>query len=106
MPDVSTFISSLRENKIMLNEDADKEVFRSSEDKISVHNVIALYQISQVYKFSNIRKPPILFIERCFPIVSESQNFIDLDYKCVAEILSSCCLKIDSELEVLNAIVS
>ena len=57
--DVSTFISSLKENKIMFNEDGDKEIYRSIEDKINLRNVIAFYQISQVFKFSNIRKPPI-----------------------------------------------
>ena len=89
----------------MFNEDADKEVYRSIEDKINLRNVTALYQLSQIFKSSNIRKPPIFFIERCFPIVSESQNFFNLDYKCVAKILSSSYLNIDSELEVFNAIV-
>ena len=104
MPNVSTFILSLKENKIMFNE--DKEVYRSIEDKISLQNVLALYQLSQVFKFSNKRKPPIFFIERCFPIVSESQNFLNLDYKCVAKIISSSYLNIDSELEIFNAVVS
>ena len=106
MRDVSTFISSLTENKAMFNEVADKEVYRSIEDKINLHNYTALYQISHVFKFSNTRKPPILFIERCFPIICESQKFLDLDYKYVAKILSSSYLNIDSELEVFNAVVS
>ena len=84
MPDVSTFISSLKEKKIVFNE--DKEIYRSIEDKINFHNVIALYQISQVFKNSNIRKPPILLIERCFPVISESQKILDLDYKYIAKI--------------------
>ena len=105
MPDVSTFISSLKEIKVMLSQDADKEVYSSIEDKISLHNVTALYQLSQVFKFSKLRKSIILFIERCFPIISESPKFLDLDYKYVAKILSSSYLNIDSELEVFNAIV-
>ena len=104
MADVSTFISSLKENKVILDE--DKEVYRSIQDKISFHNVTALYVLSQVFKFSNIRKPPILFIERLFPIVTESQKFLNLDYKYVAKILSSSYLNIDSELEIFNAVVS
>ena len=106
MPDESTFISSLRENKIMLNKDTDKEVYRSIEDKINLHNATTLYQLSQVFNISNIWKPPILIIECCFPIISESQNFLDLDYKYVAKIVSSSCLNVDSELEVFNAIFS
>ena len=81
MPNVSTFILSLKENKIMFNENADKEVYRSIEDKINLHNATALYQLSQVFKFSKLRKSTILFIERFFPIISESQNFLHLDYK-------------------------
>ena len=106
MPDVRTFISSLTEGKVMFNKEADKEVYRIIEDKTSLHNVIALYQLSQVFKSSNKRKSPIFFFERYFPIVSESQNFLYLDYKCVAKIMSSSYLNIDSELEVFNAIVS
>ena len=103
MPDVSTFISSLKEKKIVFNE--DKEIYRSIEDKINFHNVIALYQISQVFKNSNIRKPPILLIERCFPVISESQKILDLDYKYIAKIGSSSYLNIHSELEVFNAVI-
>ena len=106
MQDVSTFISSLEENKILFNKDEDKEVYRSIEDKINLRNVTVLYQISQLFKFSNIRKSPILFIERFFPTICEYQQFLDLDYRCVVKILSSSYLKIDSELEVFNAIVS
>ena len=62
LPDVNTFISSLKENKFVFNENEDKEVYRSIEDKTDFHNIIALYKISQVFKFSNIRKPPTLFI--------------------------------------------
>merc|ERR1712240_1002991 len=90
----------------MFIEDTDKEVYRSIEEKISLYNVIALYQISDLFKTSNIQKPPILFIERCFPIISETQKFLDLDYKYVTKILSSSYLNIDSELEVFNIIVS
>ena len=91
---------------MMLNEDDDNEVYRRIEDKTNFHNVTALYQLSQVFKFSNIRKPPILFIERFFPIICESQKFLDLDYKYVAKIFSSSYLSIDSELEVFNAVAS
>merc|ERR1712240_628900 len=89
----------------MFIEDTDKEVYKGIEEKISLHNVVALYQISDLFKTSNIRKPPILFIERCFPIISETQKFLDLDYEYVVKILSSSYLNIDSELEVFNAIV-
>ena len=90
----------------MLNKDADTEVYRSIEDKINLHNATALYQLSQVFKFSKLRKSTILFIERCFPIISESRNFLHLDYKNVVQIFSSSYLNIDSELEVFNAVVS
>ena len=92
MQDVCTFIASLKDNKVMLNQDADKEVYISIEDKINLHNVAALYQLSHFFKFSKLRKSTILFIERFFPIISESQNFLHLDYKYVVQIFSSSYL--------------
>ena len=46
------------------------------------------------------------FIERCFPIVVDNQNYLHLDFSLVAKILSSSELNIHSEIEVFKAAIT
>ena len=96
----------MKENKILLNGNIEREVFNLIEENLTITNVVCLYYIPQLFNSSKLSKSPKLLIERCFPMIVNSTSFIELDFKHVAKILSSSELNIDSEMEVFNAITS
>ena len=73
------------------------------ENSINVNNSTMFYSISQCFQLSNMSKNSLCFIERCFPMVAESQSFVELDFIHVKELISSSGLNVDSELQVYNA---
>ena len=77
--------------------------FEKIKSKISVQNVATYYQIATFFNLTDIIKLALSYIERCFTIVCETKNFLELDFNMVAKILASSELRIDSELEVLDA---
>ena len=103
---IRDFVTSLKENETVLNEVLEKELYKTVEVKINASNVAALYNFSQLFSSSNVSKPPLQFIERCFPMFVDSTSFLELDFKSVSKILSSSELNIDSEMEVLSAVVA
>ena len=96
----------MKNNKVLLNKDEEKTMFRCIEDKINNKNVAALYNFSELFSSSNASKRLLQFIERSFPTIVDSMSFLELDFKRISKILSSSELNIDSEMEVFNAIVS
>ena len=60
-------------------------------------------QIAKLFNFTELLKHNLCYIERCFTVVCETRNFIELDFTLVAKILASSELCIDSELEVFQA---
>ena len=71
--------------------------------KINLNNSLPLYHLSNIFKPSNSSTVSKLFIERCFPTIAESREFLEFDHISVIKILSSSNLRIDSELQVFNA---
>ena len=65
----------------MLNRVIEKELYKTVEGKIGTKNVAALYNFSQLFSSSNASKPPLQFIERCFPMFIDSISFLELDFK-------------------------
>ena len=76
------------------------------QDKLTVENVVAFYCLVKCYNVATISESSLLYIERCFPIVVETQNFLHLDFINVAKILGSSELNIHSEVEVFNAAIT
>ena len=103
MNDENKIVQSLKTNKIFSNENKEKEISKHFEKKIDVNNAALFYQLSRLFNLPRLSKFCLLFIERCFPMVVESENFLELDYACVKNILLSSELSIDSELEAFNA---
>ena len=62
------------------------------------------YRIACVFKFSELVKLSSSYIQRCFPMVCKTNNFMNLNFAQIAKIISSSELNIDSEMEVINAI--
>ena len=87
----------------MLPEDVGKWYLKILEKKIKFENVAMYYQIAKLYKFCELRKLALRYIERFFTTVCETNNFIELDFYMVTKVLASSDLRIDSELEVLYA---
>ena len=93
----------MRTNTVFLDEVKGNKISAYLETKQNVNNAATFYYISNVFKPSNCSTFSLRFVERCFPMVVESNEFLELDFKSVGKILSSSELNIDSELQVFNA---
>ena len=90
----------------MINKDENLKLFDFIKDKIRKENVLTFYSLAKLYKLDIISESNLLYIERCFPMVVETQNFLHLDINLVAKILSSSELNIHSEVEIFNAAIT
>ena len=86
-----------------MNDDVESQIYKIVEDKMNVTNVAVLFNLSKLYHLSSLTEPALCFIERCFPTIADSQNFLKFDFVAVRKILSGSGLNIDSELQVFNA---
>ena len=87
----------------MLKDDTSNKISDYIKDEIVVDNVATFYQFTQLYKLTSIADITFSYIERCFSMVAETQNFLELDINLVVKILTSSGLSVHSELEVFNA---
>ena len=87
----------------MLNQDEYGEIRSYIEDKININNAAALYRTSVLFNFSYLSKLSLEYMERCFPILADSPNFLQLDFTSLRKLLASDQLHIDTELQVFNA---
>ena len=72
--------------------------------KVRNRNVATFYQIACIFNISELINFSLCYIERCFPIVYEKNNFQNLSFAVIAKVISSSELNIDSEIEVIIAI--
>ena len=91
-------------NKLHLNEKVINRICRYIEDKINIENVLPIYEFAKVFNVPSLQKASFIYIERCFTMIVESQNYLELDYFCVSKILASSELNTTSEHEVYNAV--
>ena len=71
--------------------------------KTNIKNCLVIYYSSKIFKLSILTNASMNLIERCFPLVANCNNLIELDFFSLIKILSSSELNIDSELQVFNA---
>ena len=102
-PKQKNFIESMKISKLFLNDDVENQVYKCIQDKMKLNNTAVLFNLSQLYHLSSLTKPTLCFVERCFPTIADSQNFLEFDFVAVRKLLSSSGLSIDSELQVFNA---
>ena len=81
----------------------DIQAFEGIKERINVQNVATYYQIAKYFNFTELSKLALRYIERCFTVVCETHNFLELDYTLFAKVLGSSNLRLDSELEALKA---
>ena len=96
-------VSNLKMNGLMLDEDKNTNISKCIENKISVQNAITFYQLTKLYKIKCSADIIFNYIERCFPMVAETQNFLEVEFNEFSKILNSSELNIHSELEINNA---
>ena len=90
---------ALKLKKLMLNEDEIPKISDFINNKLTKHNVLTFYSLANLYKLATISETSLMYIERCFLMVVENQNYLHLDFNLVAKLLSSSELNIDSEVE-------
>ena len=92
----------MKTSKILLDEVKETKTCSFMKTKNNKDSVVYFY-ISNIFNLSNLCEDSLSAIERCFPMVVESNNFLELDFISIEKILSSGKLNIDSELQVFNA---
>ena len=93
----------MKTNNILLDKEITNKTSEYIVDKINVQNVTIFYQLAKLNKLTKLAEISPSYIERCFAVVVESDNFLELQFNLVAKILSSSELSIHSELEIINA---
>ena len=83
-----------------MHKDPQIKDFKNIEKKVNFQSVAAYYQIAKFYNFTELANLALCYIERCFATVCETDNFLQLDFVHVAQLLSSTKLHIDSEIQV------
>ena len=96
-------IGIIKSNNLLFSTSKVGKMHIDIEEKLNIHNVLALYQFAKLYTFYSLAETTFNFIERCFTILAETNNFSELDFTLVTTILASSQLHITSELEVFNA---
>ena len=92
-------------NKLMLN-DENPKLSNCIKKKVTKNNVLTIYSLAKLYKLATFFNACLVYVERCFPIVVETKNFLHLDFSLVKKILNSSDLNIHSEIEVFNAVIN
>ena len=87
---------------ILLSEIYDK-LNKIMISKTDTKNCLVTYCTSVIFNLSNSIKISMNLIERCFPMIADSDDFLDLDFISIRKMLSSKGSNVDSELQVFNA---
>ena len=88
----------------MLEKDVESETSNYLQGNISHENVATYYKFAETFKLESLANSTSLYIQRCFEIVSETENFLNLDFPLAAKILASSKLSLATELEVFNGV--
>ena len=92
----------MKTSKILLDEVKETKTCSFMKTKNNKDSVVYFY-ISNIFKLSKLLEDSLSAIERCFSMIVESNNFLELDFISIKKIFSSSGLNIDSELQVFNA---
>ena len=87
----------------MLERDASLKVIEYFQRETSVERCAAFYSLAKLFELSSLAKSAFSYVERCFAMAVETQNFFHLDHRALLKILASSGLRVDSETEVYDA---
>ena len=88
----------------MVNNDTNIKICKIIQENMSVENALTFYTLAKLYNLNNVAQSSLINIERCFQVLSKCQNFLHLDLRLIAKILSSSELNIHTEVEVFDAV--
>ena len=97
---------ALKLNKLMLNERKNRKISKYTKEKFNKDNVLTFYSLAKYYNLATISELSLLYIERCFPMVVGTQNFLHLCFNFVTKVLKSSKLNIHSEVEIVYAVIT
>ena len=95
-------ILALKLGKFLLDKDKSTKTSEYFET-ITLKNVTTYYSLANLYQLYNVAEQTLAYIERCFQMVADTENFLHLNFSLVAKILASSELNLHSEVEVFNA---
>ena len=96
-------VQSMKISKVSLIEIEDHKIKKTMLSKINIKNCLVIYSSSHIFRLSSSSKVSMSLIDRCFPMIADSVNFLELDYNYIRKILLRSGLNIDSELQIFNA---
>ena len=94
--------SHLKLNALVLNQNVENKISRYIHGRMAFKNVLIFYQFSRVFGLSSLYRQSLNCVERCFTMLAETRNLLELDYTAIVKLLGSNQLHITSELEVFN----
>ena len=97
------FSSALKFTNLTIKEDIQIVINDFFQDKLALRNATIFYHLAEIFNLTKFSKTVLNYIERCFKMTFENNNFMELDYALVLKLLSSSELNIDTELEVFQA---
>ena len=101
--DYKKLSSSLRWNKILMDENVASKLRNFIKTKLNTQNLLIFHQLTTLFKLSRLSKTTFSYINRFFTSVAESKNFLELDFIHVLKILRSSEILTTSELEVFDS---
>ena len=89
-------------NKLILDNNKENELIKCLKGKISQKNFCLHLTLVKIFCTSN--KDAMKLMDNCFLMISETDNFLQLDVNLLKETLSRSNLLVTSEIEVYNAV--
>ena len=93
----------LKEDSLLINEKQNKNLASKLKKNLNIEKSAAYFQIMGIFKNKYLVKLILNYIERFITMVSETNNFLELDFAFLSKILASSELDITSEVQVHNA---
>ena len=73
-------VLALKMNKLLLKEDKSTKIRQKIMNKINIDNVFMFYRLAKIYKLESVYQQSLIYIERCFPMIVDTDNFLELDF--------------------------
>ena len=72
--------------------------------KVKKEKVVFYCQLAHTFEITELAITTVAYIHRCFTMVAETPEFVELNFDIISKILSSSQLEVTSEMEVFNAV--
>ena len=104
--ELKEFVLDMKQTKLMLKQDASLKAIEFLQQQTTVVSSAAFYGLAKLYELPSLAESAFSYMERCFAMVAETPNFLQLDHRALLKVLASSNLRVDSETEVHDAAVA